>query len=75
MTFERAKQVAKKYNPKVDVYQEYPDVYLFFIEKPTKVEMLDNEVIIRKDNGKIISYTEYIMTSKYADESPIVKHL
>ena len=64
ISFEQANKIAKKIMPKADVYQEYSDVYIFFIKNPTKNEMWDNEVVVSKKDGKVISYTDYIMSSK-----------
>lgn len=68
-TFDEAKKIAKKINPKVDVYQEYSDAFIFFIKDPKQDDVWDNEVVIKKSDGKVISYTKYIMTSKYFNDS------
>lgn len=73
MTYDQAKQIAKKYDPKINAVSEYPDAYIFTNTKAIGDEMWDNEVVILKQNGEIISYSEWVMNSKYADKEVQVK--
>ena len=75
ITLEKAKETAQKINPKMDAYYEYPDAYWFCISKPTKADLWDNAVIIKKKDGKLMTMFEYTMTPNYASIKPSLKQL
>lgn len=61
ITLEQAKQKALKVHPKINAVIEEPKAYIFSNSKAiTKEEKTDNEVVVLKENGKIVSYFEYI---------------
>lgn len=73
VTYEVAVDMAKRIEPKVDSYQEYPDVFIFTNSKATGDDQWDNEIVISKNSGKVISYVDFIMDSKYADMDVVPK--
>ena len=64
MTYEKAKQKAKEIDKNVDTVVEYESAYVFYNSKARGNNTEDNEVVIDKDTGKVISYSEYVMTTK-----------
>lgn len=65
ITLEQAKQKALKVHPKINAVIEEPKAYIFSNSKATtKSEKTDNEVVVLKDNGKIVSYFQYITQIK-----------
>lgn len=61
LTYEQAKQKAQKEYPAVDSVLEYKDAYVFYNSKARGNKTDDNEVVILKKNGNVISMTEYVM--------------
>lgn len=72
---EEAKIIAKKVIPKIDAYHEYPDAFWFRISNPSKDEIWDNAVIVKKRDGSVLTAVEYIINSKYADKKVPMKKL
>lgn len=68
ITYEKAKELAKEIDPKVDTYFEYPNAYVFFNSKAEGHEEEDNGIVISKENGQITGYAEYIVYSEYWDK-------
>ena len=64
ITFEKAKQKALKDIPNADTVVEYEDAYVFYNAKNHGAGDEDSEVVILKDNGNIVTYSEYIMSTK-----------
>jgi len=60
ITKQQAEQIAKRYIPEADTCIDEPKAYIFTIKSPTPNQMDDNEVVVLKSNGKVISYIEYI---------------
>lgn len=75
ITFDKALETAKTIIPKVDSYEEYPDVYIFTNSKAEGDEKWDNNVVVTKKDGNVISYTDFIMDSKYADMDVVPKSI
>jgi hypothetical protein len=71
---ENAIKKAKTIQP-INAMYEYPDAYVFTNTEAKDDETDDNEVVILKDDGKIISYSEYVMTTKYLDNKTGLKML
>lgn len=69
MTYEQAKSKAVKIYPEVDSALEYKDAYIFYNSKARGNKQDDNEVVILKNGGKVISMSEYVMSTK-DDTSP-----
>lgn len=69
MTYEQAKDKAVKIYPEVDSALEYKDAYIFYNSKARGNKQDDNEVVILKNGGKVISMSEYVMSTK-DDTSP-----
>ena len=65
ITYEQARDKAKQIIPKVDIYYEYPDAYMFTNSKAKGEELWDNDVVIYKANGEITNISGYIMESKF----------
>lgn len=63
ITYEVALDKAKKVEPKIDMYIEYPEAFIFTNSKAKGDEKWDNEVIIERKKGNIISYTDLILIS------------
>lgn len=63
ITFEVALDKAKRVDPKIDSYAEYPEAFVFTNSKAKGDDQWDNEVVIERKNGKLISYTEFVMTA------------
>lgn len=59
-----ATKIAKKTLPSVDSYKEEPKAFIFTNSKAKKDEVWDNEVVVLKATGKVISYMQYIMEVK-----------
>lgn len=58
ITYEVALDAAKRLDPKIDSYVEYPEAFIF---TNSKVKEDDNEIVIERKNGKYISYVDLIM--------------
>ena len=63
ITIERAWDIAKKYLPTVDSYLDEDTAYIFSNSKAKGRQLVDNEVVVMKQTGSVISYVEYIMQS------------
>ena len=63
MTYEQAKEKALKQMPNADTTIEYDSVYVFYNSKAKGNEQDDNEVVIKKVDGEIISYSDYVMST------------
>ena len=61
ITYEVALDKAKRCNPKIDSYKEYPEAFVFTNSKATGDEQWDNEVVVERKKGGIISYSELVM--------------
>ena len=75
ITYEKAKQKALENITNADTSVEYNSVYIFYNSKARGDKQEDNEVVIRKDNGNIISYTEYIMTTNDTEDDKTVRKI
>ena len=75
IAYEKAKQKALENIPNADTCVEYNSVYIFYNSKARGDKQEDNEVVIRKDNGNIISYTEYIMTTNDKESDKKVRKI
>ena len=71
ITYDQALHLAKDLDPNVNVFYDYPDVYLFTNTRAKGSERLDNEIIIQKSSGDIIGHLQWITSRKY--KSRIVK--
>lgn len=63
MTYEQVKEKALKQMPSADTVIEYNSVYVFYNSKAKGNEQDDNEVVIKKVDGDIISYSDYVMST------------
>ena len=62
ITLQEAINMAKKWNPKYDAYQEYEDAFEFFIDDgEIRIGGGDNAIIIEKENGKRLPWALYFM--------------
>ena len=73
ITYEQAKAKAQKVLTGINTVLEYKDAYMFYNSKARGQEQEDNEVIVLKKNGKIISMTEYVMGTKDNSEPKRIK--
>lgn len=64
ITYDKAKAKALKAYPEVDTALEYNDAYIFYNSKARGSKTDDNEVVVLKDSGNIISMSEYVMGTK-----------
>lgn len=64
ITYEQAKEKAVKLKKNLDTTLEYKDAYMFYNSKARGNQQEDNEVIVLKKSGKIVSMTEYIIGTK-----------
>lgn len=62
ITYEKAKQIAKKCIPNINIYFEYPDAYIFTTNKSE--DEWDDEVVIDKRTGSVISHTQFVIRNK-----------
>jgi len=58
ITYEVALDKAKRLDPKIDSYVEYPEAFVF---TNSKVKEDDNEIVIERKKGEYISYTDLIL--------------
>ena len=72
MTYEQAVTKAKKIYPAVDTVAEYEDAYVFYNSKAKGNDLEDNEVVVLKDNGKVVSMTEYAVNTN-SNKSPKIR--
>ena len=70
VTYEQAKAKALKAKSDVDTAKEYDSAYLFY--KKGSVQD-DNEVVVLKSNGEVLSMTEYIVKIKYSSNPRKIK--
>lgn len=68
-------QKALKNIPNVDTCVEYNSAYVFYNSKARGNEQDDNEIVILKDNGNIISYTQYIMETNDSENNKKVRKI
>lgn len=64
VTYEQAKKKAVEAYPSVNTVLEYKDAYVFYNSKARGNDREDNEVIVLKDSGKVVSMTEYVIGTK-----------
>jgi len=64
ITKEEALKIAKQIIPKVDTVKNDPKAYIFMNSKAKGGEVWDNEVVVLKSTGKVISYMKYLMEVK-----------
>lgn len=70
ITYEEAKKIALNDMPEADTVVEYESVYVFYNSKAKGPDTEDNEVVIEKKTGRIISYSEYVATT---DDDPKIQ--
>ena len=59
--YQQEKEMALKVNKKVKACREFKDAYHFY-DKNNQEEMIpDEDIIIFKDNGKIVNLTTFIL--------------
>ena len=75
ITYEKAKQKALESIPKADTVIEYDSAYVFYNSKARGNEQDDNEIVILKDNGNIISYTQYIVETNDSENNKKVRKI
>ena len=68
ITYEVALDKAKRVDSKIDSYKEYPEAFVFMNSKAEGNECWDNEVVVERKNGKIISYSEFVMIAHPDDD-------
>ena len=64
ITKEEALKIAKQIIPKVNKVKDDPKAYIFTNSNATGDEVWDNEVVVLKQTGKVVSYMDYIMNIK-----------
>ena len=65
ISVQEARTKALKLYPKVDAMIDEPKAFIFVNSKAkTKAEKTDNEVVVLKDTGEIVSYFKYLMEIK-----------
>jgi hypothetical protein len=62
VTYEVALDKAKRVQPDIDSYVEYPEAFVFTNSKVDKDNRDDNEVVIERKKGEVISYLKFVMT-------------
>ena len=60
ITVKQAWDIAKKQLSTVDSYLDEDNAYVFFNSKAKGRELVDNEVVVIKRTGKVVSYVEYV---------------
>ena len=63
ITYEVALDKAKRIDPTVDSYTEYPEAFVFTNSKVKGYEQEDNEVVIERKKGNVISYSELVIST------------
>ena len=64
ITLQEAINIAKSWNDKFDAYQEYEDVYEFFIDDGEITAGGNHECIIDKESGRKIPWALYFMDAE-----------
>lgn len=63
ITFEKAKQIAKRCIPDINLVYEYPDAYIFSTSSKGSDEW-DDDVVIDKKTGTVISHTQFALRNR-----------
>ena len=61
ITYEVAFDKAKRMDPDIDSYQEFPNAFIFTNSKAEGDDQWDNEVVVDRQTGNIISYSSFVM--------------
>lgn len=64
ITKEQAIAIAKKILPKLNSVTEELKAYIFTNTSAKGNEIWDNEVVVLKNTGKVVSYSQYVMEIK-----------
>lgn len=64
VSIQEARRIADQYMEGIDSHIEEPQAYIFRVANPSPDEMEDNEVVVLKKDGRVISYMQYIMEVK-----------
>ena len=72
MTFSQAKKRAISINPYMSSYCEYPDAWVFF---PITNMGYNQEIVILRDSGTIMTFSDYIMGHELPSKDPEIKKL
>lgn len=56
--YAKAKQTAQEINPSVDCVDDFGDAFVFYDSNAEDSE--DNDIVILKYDGSVVSYAEYI---------------
>jgi len=63
ITYEVAFDKAKRMDPDIDSYQEFPNAFVFTNSKAEGDDQWDNEVVIDRKTGNIISYFKFVISN------------
>ena len=72
LLYEEAKDIALKFNSKVDCCREYKEAYHFF-ELGGEARTPDNDVVVIKKTGKIFNFTNFVITFKPNHNAKTIK--
>ena len=61
MTYEQAKEVALKVNPKINACREFEIAYHFYDKRDKTERTPDNDVVVLNETGKILNFTTFIV--------------
>lgn len=75
ITYEQAKKKALAQDKNLDTVIEYDKAYVFYNSKARGNEAEDNEIVVLKENGNMISYGEYVMTTTDDDKKKKVSKI
>lgn len=64
ITYEEAKKTAQAAKINIDSVLEYKDAYIFYNSKARGNAQEDNEVVVLKRDGKVVSMTSYVIGTK-----------
>ena len=67
MTYPECKKIALEKNPNVNACYEYDNAYRF-VEKSEEEVVGDFEVVVLKENGKVMGWVQYLFAYKPAPE-------
>ena len=59
--YQQAKEIALKANKKVNACKEFKKAYYFYDKDNQEETTPDNDIVIFKDNGKMLNLTTFIL--------------
>lgn len=68
VSFEEATKIAKSHKKDVNMANIYSDAYVFYNSRAAGNEQEDNDVVVMKEDGSVVSFSDYVMTSNASDK-------